>query len=154
MRRARRKHSAAGSYSPDMGPYLLRLTILIARIAGVLHRFEGRSGEISADMMRCALEIGFWLAQRTNDVLIRAQEPSPVERADMDAVVNLLRTHAYRHRRPFVARSELWDMAPSIGLDEARSKRAIHHLCKAAVVWLERRGSAAIIRLSPQYFPI
>lgn len=146
--------TAAGQYSLDMGPYLLRFPILIVRIAGVLHRFEGYSGEISADTMRCAIEIGFWLAEQTNDVLTRCHEPSPAECADMDTVVYMLRTYAYQHRRPFIARSELWDMAPTFGLDEARCKRAIHHLCQVGVVWLDRRGNAAIIRFSPQHFPL
>lgn len=148
-----RAHTAARLYSVDMGPYLLRLPILIVRIAGVLHRFEGYSGEISADTMSCAIEIGFWLAQQTNDVLVRCHEPSPEERADMDAVVHMLRTYAYQHRRPFIVRGELWDMAPSFGLNEVRCKRAIHYLCQVGVVWLGRRGNAAIIGLSPQYFP-
>lgn len=146
--------TAANHYSPDMGPYLLRLPMLTVRIAGVLHRFEGYSGEISADTMRCAIEIAFWLAQQTNDVLLRCHEPSPAERADMDSVVYMLRTFLYHHRRPFIARSELWDMAPSFGLDEARCKRAIHYLCQVGVVWQDRRGNAAIIRLSPQHFPL
>lgn len=146
--------TVARRYSPDMESYLLRLPIQIVRIAGVLHRFEGYSGAISADTMRCAIEIGFWLAQQTNDVLIRCHEPSPGERADMDTVVYMLRNYAYQHRRPFIARSELWDIAPSFGLDETRCKRAIHSLCKAAVVWLDRRGNATIIRLSPQHFPV
>lgn len=146
--------TAANHYSLDMGPYLLRLPILIVRIAGVLHRFEGYSGAISADTMRSAIEIGFWLAQQTNDVLIRCHEPSPEERGDMDAVVYMLRTYVYQHRRPFIARSELWDMAPSFGLDEARCKRAIQYLCQVGVVWLDRRGNAAIIRVSPQHFPV
>lgn len=54
---------------PEMEPYLLRLPVLMARTAGVLHRFEGDEGLISVATMRVAAELGFWLAQETSQVL-------------------------------------------------------------------------------------
>ncbi|MET3217912.1 UNVERIFIED_ORG: AcrR family transcriptional regulator [Burkholderia territorii] len=138
---------------PEMEPYLLRLPVLMTRIAGVLHRFEGDDGLISDATMRVAAELGFWLAQETSRVISRSKEPSAADKQDIDILVHMLRVHVLRYRRPFVARRELSDMAPGFGLDEARCKRALHALCQAHWVSLDSRGSAKFIRLSPQYFP-
>jgi hypothetical protein len=138
---------------PEMEPYLLRLPVLMARIAGVIHRFEGDEGLISEATMRVAAELGFWLARETSHVLLRSKEPSAADKQDIDILVHMLRVHVLRYRRPFVARRELADMAPGFGLDEARCKRALHALCQAHWVSLDSRGSAKFIRLSPQYFP-
>ena len=138
---------------PEMEPYLLRLPVLMARTAGVLHRFEGDEGLISVATMRVAAELGFWLAQETSQVLLRSKEPSAADKNDIDILVHMLRVHVLRCRRPFVTRGELADMAPGFGLDEVRCKRALHALCQAHWVSLHSRGSAKFIRLSPQYFP-
>ncbi|WP_081064724.1 DUF3987 domain-containing protein [Burkholderia cepacia] len=138
---------------PEMEPYLLRLPVLMARTAGVLHRFEGDEGLISVATMRVAAELGFWLAQETSQVLLRSKEPSAADKNDIDILVHMLRVHVLRCRRPFVTRGELADMAPGFGLDDARCKRALHALCQAHWVSLDSRGSAKFIRLSPQYFP-
>ncbi|MGG1946821.1 DUF3987 domain-containing protein [Trinickia sp. NRRL B-1857] len=144
--------AASEGYSSDMGPYLLRVPDLVARVAGVLHRFEGCEGPIAEDTMSVAIEIAFWLAQETNKVLTRLLEPSASEKADIDTVGQMLNAHLAHRRRLFLSKSELWAMAPSFGMDEARCKRALHHLCKAKWVWLESRGNATIIRLSPHFF--
>ncbi|QIX15490.1 DUF3987 domain-containing protein [Burkholderia multivorans] len=137
---------------PEMEPYLLRLPVLMARIAGVLHRFEGDEGLISGATMGVAAKLGFWLAQETSRVLLRSKEPPAADKNDIDTLVHMLRVHVLRCRRPFVTRGELADMAPGFGLDEVRCKRALHALCQAGWVSMHRRGSAKFIRLSPQYF--
>lgn len=139
--------------APQMDPYLGRLPVLIARLAGVLHRFEGLEGAIGERTMSAAIEIGLWLAEETNKVLMRSLEPSPADKADIDILVHVLNMHALHRRRQFITRTELRDMAPTFGLDEARCKRALDALCRAGWVWIESRGNASFIRMSPAFFP-
>lgn len=139
--------------SPQMDPYLGRLPALIARLAGVLHRFEGLGGEIDERTASAAIEIGLWLAEETNKVLMRSLEPSPADKADIDILVHVLNMHALHRRRQFITRTELRDIAPTFGLDEARCKRALDALCRARWVWIESRGNASFIRMSPVFFP-
>ncbi|HDR9105117.1 TPA: DUF3987 domain-containing protein [Burkholderia vietnamiensis] len=140
--------------APQMDPYLGRLPVLIARVAGVLHRFEGLEGVIDERTMSAAIEIGLWLAEETNKVLMRSLEPSPADKADIDILVHLLNIHALHRRRQFITRTELRDMAPTFGLDEARCKRALDGLCRARWVWIESRGNASFVRMSPAFFPV
>lgn len=144
---------AVEGLSLDMDPYVQRLPVLIARVAGVLHRFEGCEGATTENTMRIAIEIGFWLAQETNKVLLRLHEPSAAEKADIEILRRMLNMHGRERRRSFITKSELWAMAPSFGLDETRCKHALQYLCKVRWVWQEVRGNATIIRLSPYFFP-
>ncbi|HDR9076381.1 TPA: DUF3987 domain-containing protein, partial [Burkholderia vietnamiensis] len=148
-----KERMAAGMYSRDMGPYLARLVEHMVRIAGTIHRFEGREGEISEQTARLAVAIGFWLAHEYHEVVSRPPEPSAAERNDVQTLADALSLFVYRYRRQFLTKRELYNMAPSFGLDEARCKRSLHHLCAAGLAWLETRGNSTAIRLSPQAFP-
>ena len=149
-----KERTAAGTYSRDMKPYLARLVEHMVRIAGTIHRFEGREGEISEETARLAVAIGFWLAHEYHELVSRPPEPSAAERNDVQTLADALSLFVYQHRRQFLTKRELYDMAPSFGLEEARCKRALHHLCGAGVAWFETRGNSTTIRLSPRAFPL
>lgn len=146
---------SGNGYSAEMEAYLGRLTVLIARLAGVLHRFEGCEGPVAENTMRIAMEIGFWLALGTSKVLARMREPSDADKADIDALVQMLRGHAFQRRRLFIRKGELSAMAPSFGIDDVRCKRALQRLFAARWAWMEEaHGNSKIIRLSPHFFSI
>lgn len=149
-----KERAAAGKYSRDMGPYLARLVEHMVRIAGTIHRFEGFDGEISKATALLAVEIGLWLADEYREVVSRPSEPSAAERNDVQLLVDALSTFVRLRRRQFLTKRELYDMAPSFGLDEARCKRALHHLCGAGMAWFETRGNSTMVRLSSQAFPL
>lgn len=148
-----KERAAVGMYSRDMGPYIARLVEHMVRIAGTIHRFEGYEGEISEATAQLAVEIGFWLADEYREVVSRPPEPSTEQKREAQTLVDALSVFGYQHRRNFLTPRELYNLGANCGLDEAACKRARHHLCKAGVVWLEARGNATLIRLSPQAFP-
>lgn len=148
-----KERTAAGRYSRDMGPYLARLVEHMVRIAGTIHRFQGRDDEISQATALFAVEIGLWLADEYREVVSRPPEPSAEEKREVQTLVDALSLFVYRNRRHFVTKRELYDMAPSFGLNEARCKHALHHLCAAGLAWFETRGTSTAIRLSSQAFP-
>lgn len=148
-----KERAAAGKYSRDMGPYLARLVEHMVRIAGTIHRFEGYNGEISEATALLAVEIGFWLADEYREVVSRPPMPSAEEKREVQALADALSVFSYQHRRNFLTPRELYNLGASYGLDEAACKRARQNLCKTGVIWLETRGNATRIRLSPKAFP-
>ncbi|MCG4453294.1 DUF3987 domain-containing protein [Pseudomonas sp. MMS21-TM103] len=126
------------------GDHASKLFENIARVAAVLHYFEGLDGDISLDTLNIAINLCKWYS----DEFVRIFVPSPQDESDAVELMEWLRGRSYGGQR-YVLKNHVLQYGPNKIRKKSRLDLALECLCSHRMISLCGLGAKVFIDLKP-----
>ncbi|SFP21382.1 YfjI family protein [Pseudomonas borbori] len=130
------------------GDHASKLFENIARVAALLHYFEGFGGDVSLDTLNVAINICKWYS----DEFVRIFLPPPQFEADAAELMEWLSFHRSCGRR-YVAKNHVLQYGPYKVRKKSRLNLAVEYLCSQRLISVLDRWGKVLIDLKPGLLP-